>query len=559
MASAEAKKQQSQAVNKSNAEASAKVKNTISNSKQSIGDNRGYNYSNSGGRHDDGKTPQPRQLSQQEMNWLAVQSPNSTMPRNKQSQEQQTQNTGMANRAISVELNESLTIQDVETGELKKIDRRTKQVAKYITELRNERKKKLDQARIDGKKTLEANLRRAQQELTNAQGMGGGSSGHLRSGRPALVNRAKYKNEEKRKRIEQAHKTIASLENQNSNYHRRSDAQIAKYDPTIAQSDKTISYYENENTNIKKELVAERSGSFATSDDSKKRKGARGARVPKNRAVSYSIAGAGIARQNVDRFKSFFGFDDKPKGTLKSVELKENFPLNEGTPRKQSKWMPTEIETGSTQFSSAKIGDSKDYLSTASYGKSKNRKTVLPSGETITFQNKPQGNRGVAGAMAVPENFFTLGKEGGEAFASDVKQGKVGTFKPTELKKDIIITGIGTFAQEIEPSSKKIARGDLSGITDYVSKTGKHVGDFAKDIGNDPAYYLSNAGANVMLVAGTFGIGGASSGIRGAMGGVYQKRVVAPKAKSMLDYTHPPKDVSQRLILTCLGLPQFLI
>ena len=126
---------------------------------------------------------------------------------------------------------------------------------------------------------------------------------------------------------------------------------------------------------------------------------------------------------------------------------------------------------------------------------------------------------------------------------SDIKQNKFGTKQPSELKKDIIITSLDAITKEIKPSGEKISKGDLSGFKDYFTKTGKYLQEFGKDVSKDPYYYLGNTETNAVVIASTFGVGELLPIVRSGLKSTYQKQVTQPKAQSIIEYAHPPKNV----------------
>ena len=110
--------------------------------------------------------------------------------------------------------------------------------------------------------------------------------------------------------------------------------------------------------------------------------------------------------------------------------------------------MPNSVEYGTLQFDNSKVGDSKDYLSTANYDKPKSSSTVLPSGQVIEMPKKKYDDRAMAGFKSVPQNFYTIGKDAGEA-VSQKDANLSGNYKQSELKKDIIISPLGAITEHV--------------------------------------------------------------------------------------------------------------
>ena len=288
------------------------------------------------------------------------------------------------------------------------------------------------------------------------------------------------------------------------------------------RNESAIVFFENEKVRLKKNIAVSNSGSFATADDS----ASPAIRVPPAPATA-SVTGAVVARQNIGTIKEFLGIEK----TQNKTDTKQ--------------FMPVQVEKGTLRFDNSRFGYDQNYYSTSQNKPQGTIKTALPSGEIIeteSTQGKSKENRGIAGASAVVENFYTIGKDSIEAVASDAEKGKIGTGQPSELKKDIILTPMEIITKEIPPSTAKVSKGDLTGISDYISKTGKGLGEFAKDVVDDPQYYTANIGANILLGVGTLGAGQIAGSARAGLRTAYQNKVVQPKAKAIVDFVHPAKE-----------------
>lgn len=260
-----------------------------------------------------------------------------------------------------------------------------------------------------------------------------------------------------------------------------------------------IGFYEGEKfENEKSDAIARGSGDFSTSDDSRKPR----IGIPPAPALG-ALAGANIAGKNLDNIKSFLGI--------------------------------------STQQNSQS-----DYFSKSNVSK-QNNDILLPSGDYIKIGNadkqQTSTQRYGAGVASVFQNLWQIGEESVKGVAKDIEMGSVGNYQPTELRKDVILSPIEAITREIEPSGGKIASGDLSGFSDYAVKTGEHLGAFAKDVWNDPHYYAGNLGSNVLVIAGTLGVGQAVGMARVGLATRYRQSVVQPKAQAILETIHPPKTV----------------
>jgi len=546
---AEAKRRQS-ITRAKNDKAKAKQDSIISNSKQSRSDNRGYNSSNSGGKHDDGKghsnnSPNNKPKTIQERNWADVASPNSTMKQQQRTKEQQAsqqlqRGTGGGNQSRGVQTvnpNGSINVRNArEQQKIDKIERRTKQIQDYVEE--QEREKHLASQRLEQAKKEQQQY---SEYVASPQGRADATRYWNGLSRSQKRSRTRVSPQQRQKNI------LAQ--------------KIASEQGNMKRYDQTITYFKQENKNLKQEISQASSGSFSTSDDSQKTRTS----LPPAPATA-TLSGRVVAIQNYQSIRDFIGLDkqeSKPRQTQTVIRPTQNQPANinqfiksQKPQEKQTmaeRFTPTHFEKGSTSFTKAKFGNNKDYISTSNDVKRQDKVVTLPSGEKITMPNTQakEGTRDYElerfnkGQLSVPENFYQLGKEGIEHTANDIKTGKANSLgNPTELKKDIIMTPLNAVTQEIVPSAEKIARGDLSGVTDYVDKTGKHLNEFGQDVQRDPKYYAGNIQSNVLLIGATLGFGGAVQGAKGVATGLYRNNVVAPKAKSIIEFAHRPKEVT---------------
>ncbi len=478
---------------KKNAEAKAKQDAQISGSKQSRSDNRGSSNSNINPVSGKPKT-------QQEIQWDAIKNENTSFGREEATKKQQTLTRGVGGGVRhSVQLNETLRVRDAQTAQkIDRVERRTKQIKDYLNEQRQE--KQQSDARI-------IQLQKQYNDAVNYE-----SSPIGKSSNEGYYNR--LSRGQKRRGLGMNAPAKVAVRN--------ALAKLNAEKSKTKRFDDNIDFFKTEQTNLKQEIVSQRSGSFSTGDDSRK----TSKKPPPH--VSQSIRGIGIAGQNYNKIKDFFGFGNpnmdgkpqtqigtayKPKVTKQSNSIIERFT-------------PNQIEYGTARFSNAKFGDNQDYFSLRNNNQNNSQITTLPSGQVIEVKKPKQttSDRYIAGLASVPQNLFTLGKEGVDAVASDVKQGKIGTKQPSELKKDIIISPLGAITENI-------------GDPNYFQKTGKSLGDLGADIKKDPFYYAGNTVSNALLIAGTLGIGKAPA--------IAKKLTPSKeaKAKAIIDFTHPPQDV----------------
>ena len=132
----EASKKKQARQRSADAKASASVASTVSNSKQGMGDNRGYNSSQTGNAQSVPNTTKTPTKTIQERNWDAIKSPNSTMNQNRESEKQQALSRGVGGgRNFTVNLSDRISVNDARNAQKStKIERRTKQIQDYLNE-----------------------------------------------------------------------------------------------------------------------------------------------------------------------------------------------------------------------------------------------------------------------------------------------------------------------------------------------------------------------------------------------------------------------------------------
>jgi len=487
-----------------NKEANDKQQAQISNSKQSMSDNRGYVAPSSSSSSS--SSSKVSKFISKYTGYPSVSNSNKHASQQSQARPSPLQVSHSGSKGSSIPARQTFDVQNArQQNQTQNVERRTKQIESYLLEQQKEKQQELEnrkqrQQELDDLNKEIAKINAVKPPPRRVVGR--------RSNRPIYSNDVENFHRAQNKKKAPIQEKIKNMQNT-----------IKNSDSTITRYDNTIDFFQVENQNLKKELSAEKSGSFSTTET----QSTRGKKPPPQ--VSQSIRGIAIAGQNYNKIKNFLGIETTktPPTRLSSIPAPKPQKTDQST---VERFTPTKLEYGTTRFSTAKFGSNQDYFSQKDTKQSDSQITTLPSGQIIEVKKPKQTNsdRYIAGLKSVPENFFQIGKESVEGIASDVKQGKIGTAQPTELKKDIIISPLGAITEHI-------------GDPNYFQKTGKSLGELGADIKNDPFYYAGNTVSNAVVIASTLGIGKAPAIVRKL---TPSKEA---KARNIIDFTHPPQDI----------------
>ena len=127
-----------------NDKAKAKQDATLAKRKMSRGDNRGFNFSNSGGKHDDGKTPNKninpdtgKPLTIQEQNWNDVVNHGTTLGKEKAKEESERQRELALARGGSIAGQKRRVTVSPQTSQQRDVVLRSKQIREEIQKTTN--------------------------------------------------------------------------------------------------------------------------------------------------------------------------------------------------------------------------------------------------------------------------------------------------------------------------------------------------------------------------------------------------------------------------------------
>lgn len=260
-------------------------------------------------------------------------------------------------------------------------------------------------------------------------------------------------------------------------------------------------------------------------------------------AVAGLVTGAGSTAKTYKSLVSTKGIENigrasKPKGKLIKVTIQDGVGTSGGGKKPKNdfteQFYPTRFTKGRTSKGGQGLG--RDYVIGYEPTQPSKKTPQISNIPLEATQQRPQDNRGIEGALSVPLNLKDLAVEGGKGIASDISKGKFGTTEPPPLRKDIIISPLGS---GIDVGSKLLT-GDAKGAFELASKDAQN---FAKDFVQDNNYWKANIGANVVLVAGTLGVGVIPSVLRVA---------TKPKsrARGIVDYVFPNQPQTIEVIRT---------
>jgi len=436
---------------------------------------------------------------------------------------------GGIGKSVKVKLSESISIQSQnENIQVKNQSNKIYYEMQRQEELRRQELKRLRELQ-NAEKNRQINQKQNQIELTTKTAKGGiGKNPKTQSSNQIFRNKALTD-------LKKHQADLTKLQNQSSSDFATSETNALK--STIESRSKVIGELRDHRKNVRQVEFQDFFG------DKSQGQAPQRSNIPSG-AVAGLVSGAGSTAKTYQSLISTKGIEKiggagqpKPKGKLIKVSIQDGVGV--GSSKKKPKddftdqFYPTRFTQGRTGKANSLLG--RDYFESSQ---------PKPSGKTTQFSNIPleatqpkqKDNRALAGALSVPLNLKDLAVEGGKGIASDISKGEFGTTEPPPLRKDIIISPLGS---GIEVGTKLFS-GDAKGAFDLASKDATN---FVKDLQSDSNYWKANVGANALLIAGTVGVGVIPSVLR---------TVTKPKSRSkgIVDYVFPNQPQTIEIIRT---------